>query len=123
MWTATFKHRSHVGARKARSNESAANAEPHATAGLKAIALFDQADAEGRQLTLEERAVAEDRVRRFKDLQSKQQVLDVAGRIGVSGVGDVIGGDGRPLVRSDAGRAFVESEGASAPPLHRPFRP
>jgi hypothetical protein len=49
----------------------------------EASALFDQADAEGRQLTLEERAVAEDNGRRFKDLQSKQQVLDVAERIGV----------------------------------------
>jgi len=41
----------------------------------EASALFDQADAEERALTPGERAVAEDKVARFKDLQAKQQAL------------------------------------------------
>jgi HK97 family phage major capsid protein len=79
----------------------------------EASALFDRADAEGRQLTPWEREEAAEKVARFKDLQSKQQVFDVAGRIGAPG-SDLMGGDGRPLAHSDAGRAFVQSEGYKA---------
>jgi hypothetical protein len=39
----------------------------------KASALFDQADAEGRQLTPEERAVAKDKVGRFRDLRASSR--------------------------------------------------
>jgi len=77
----------------------------------EAAALFDRADAEGRQLTPAEREEAEEKVARFKDLRSRTQAFSVAERIGTPGNGDLTGGDGRLLGSSDAGRAFVESEG------------
>jgi HK97 family phage major capsid protein len=80
----------------------------------EASAIFDKADAEGRQLMPEEREEAEEKVARFKDLQARQQVFGVAERIGTPGVGGLTGGDGRPLASSDAGLAFVESEGYKA---------
>lgn len=80
----------------------------------EASALFDKADAEGRQLTPDEREEAEEKVARFKDLQARQQVFGVAERIGTPGMGGLTGGDGRPLASSDPGRAFVESEGYKA---------
>jgi hypothetical protein len=80
----------------------------------EASALFDKADAEGRELTPWERAEAEEKVRRFKDLQSKEQIYGVAGQIGIPGMAGLTGGDGRPLAPTDAGRAFVESEGYKA---------
>jgi HK97 family phage major capsid protein len=77
----------------------------------EASALFDKADAEGRELTPWERAEAEEKVRRFKDLQSKEQILGIASQIGTPRLPGLTRGDGRPLAHSDAGRAFVESEG------------
>ncbi len=80
----------------------------------EAAALFDRADAEGRQLTPAEREEAEEKVARLKDLRAKQQAFDAAERIGTPGGGGLTGGDGRPLAHADAGRAFVESEGYKA---------
>jgi HK97 family phage major capsid protein len=80
----------------------------------EASALFDRADAEGRALTPEEREEAAEKVARFKDLQARQQAFSVAERIGTPGGSDLNGGDGRPLGSSDAGRAFIESEGYKA---------
>lgn len=77
----------------------------------EASALFDKADAEGRPLRPEEREEAEEKVARFKDLQARQQAFSVAERIGTPGGSEIIGGDGRPLAISDAGKAFVQSEG------------
>jgi HK97 family phage major capsid protein len=68
----------------------------------EAAALFDMADAEQRALSPGERAVAEGKMARLRDLRAKAQAFDVAGRIGVPGAG------------GDAGRAFVESEGYKA---------
>ena len=74
----------------------------------EASALFDRADAEGRALTPREREEAEEKVRRFKDLQARQQAFSVAERIGAPG--DASSG----LAFTEAGKAFVESEGYKA---------
>ena len=55
----------------------------------EAAALFDKAAAENRELTPAEREEAERKVAQFRDLRSKEQILDVAGRIGAPGISDV----------------------------------
>ena len=50
----------------------------------EAAALFDKAAAENRELTTAEREEAERKVAQFRDLRSKEQILDVAGMIGRS---------------------------------------
>jgi HK97 family phage major capsid protein len=73
----------------------------------EASALFDKADAEGRQLTPAEREEAQEKVARFKDLQARQQAFDVAGQIGnPDSEAWTFGGD--------AGKAFTASAGYKA---------
>jgi hypothetical protein len=71
-------NRPQLTARKARAmNQRQTQARMQQLAS-EASALFDRAEAEGRALTEWEREIAEEHVARFKDLQAKQQVLDVA---------------------------------------------
>jgi hypothetical protein len=73
----------------------------------EASALFDKADAEGRPLTPDEREEAEDKMRRFKDLRSRQQAFEVASQLGApDSEGWTFGGD--------AGKAFTASQGYKA---------
>jgi hypothetical protein len=63
----------------------------------EAAALFDRADAEGRPLTRGERADAQEKMARFKDLRARAQAFNVAGRIGSPDSEDwVYGGDAWP---------------------------
>jgi Phage capsid family len=75
----------------------------------EAAAIFDRADAEGRELTADERTEAEHKMARAKDLQAKVQLTDVAGRIG----GNATNGDSTGFaLQGDPGEAFVQSPGA-----------